>query len=178
MSGERRSDARALATRPSNRSSHSKSRFASVRVSCEIQTKKRARAFPDEAQSTRPPPPLLFAVVRTQRTTDGGTADQARALHLAPADPGLGGKLPVRPRCCAHWVGRRGENARPAAVCCVLTKPTQSLICIFRRQEQGGFVSCIFLTRCGFCPPRVRYLKKSQFSYPQIPPVSPRVSRA
>ena len=33
-------------------------------------------------------------------------------------------------------------------------------------KAQGGFVSCIFLTRCGFCPPRVRYLKKSQFSYP------------
>ena len=38
-------------------------------------------------------------------------------------------------------------------------------------KAQGGFVSCIFLTRCGFCPPRVRYLKKSQFSYPQIPPL-------
>ena len=81
---QRRSDAQALTTPPSNRSSHSKLAFALVRVSCEIQRGKRASLLLSSAHPCAVC--CLLSAVRTQRTTDGGTADRARALRLAPAD--------------------------------------------------------------------------------------------
>ena len=70
---------------PSNRSSRSKLTFALIRVSCEIQKSERARLLVAPDKARRPLPPLLFAVA-CSNTTDGGTADLARVLRLAPAD--------------------------------------------------------------------------------------------
>ena len=83
---QRRSDAQALTTPPSNCSSRSKLTFALVRVSCEIQRSERARLLVAPDKARRPLPPLLFAVACCSNTTDGGTADLARALRLAPAN--------------------------------------------------------------------------------------------
>ena len=118
---EQRSGAQALATPPSNRSSRSKLTFALVRVSCEIQRSERARLLVAPGKARRPLPPLLFAVA-CSNTTDGGTADLARVLRLAPADARFGAYCRAASRAVVDFSslstgGKEGEN-RPV-VCLI-----------------------------------------------------------
>ena len=82
-------------------------------MSCEIQRSERARLLvaPDKAQ--RPLPPLLFDVA-CSNTTDGGTADLARALRLAPANAGFGAYCHAASRAVVDFSlstgGKEGEN--------------------------------------------------------------------
>jgi hypothetical protein len=117
---QRRSDAQALTTPPSNRSSRSKLTFALVRVSCEIQRSERARLLVAPGKARRPLPPLLFAVA-CSNTTDGGTADLARVLRLAPADARFWAYCRAASRAVVDFSlstgGKEGEN-RPV-VCLI-----------------------------------------------------------
>ena len=117
---QRRSDAQALTTPPSNRSSRSKLTFAFVRVSCEIQRSERARLLVAPGKARRPLPPLLFAVA-CSNTTDGGTADLARVLRLAPADARFWAYCRAASRAVVDFSlstgGKEGEN-RPV-VCLI-----------------------------------------------------------
>ena len=112
---QRRSDAQALTNPPSNRSSRSKLIVALVGVSCEIQRSERARLLVAPEKARRPLPPLLFAVACCSNTTDGGTADLARALRLVPANARFGRTAVTR--LVLLWiflcplVGKKGETA-------------------------------------------------------------------
>jgi hypothetical protein len=112
--------AHALTTPPSNRSSRSKLTFALVRVSCEIQRSERARLLVTPGKARRPLPPLLFAVA-CSNTTDGGTADLARVLRLAPADARFWAYCRAASRAVVDFSlstgGKEGEN-RPV-VCLI-----------------------------------------------------------
>ena len=118
---QRRSDAQALTTPLSNRSSRSKLTFALVRVSCEIQRSERARLLVAPGKARRPLPPLLIFAVACSSTTDGGTADLARVLRLAPADARFWAYCRAASRAVVDFSvstgGKEGEN-RPV-VCLI-----------------------------------------------------------
>ena len=116
-----RSDAQALTTPPSNRSSRSKLTISLVRVSCEIQRSERARLLVAPGKARRPLSPLLFSVA-CSNTTDGGAADLARALRLAPANARFWAYCRAASRAVVDFSlstgGKEGEN-RPAVVCLI-----------------------------------------------------------
>ena len=101
---QRHSDAQALTTPPSYRSSHSKLRFALVRVSCEIQRSERARLLA-----------ASFAICCCL-FEHNGRRDGRPTTSLAPCarQCPIRGVLPCRVSCCCgfffvHWWERRGK---------------------------------------------------------------------
>ena len=88
-----------------------------VRVSCEIQRNERARLLVAPDKARRPLPPLLFAVACCSNTTDGGTADLARALRLAPANARFGAYCRAASRAVVDFSlstgGKEGRRGKP-----------------------------------------------------------------
>ena len=115
--------------------------FALVRVSCEIQRGKRASLLLSSAHPCAVC--CLLSAVRTQRTTDGGTADRARALRLAPADARLRRYCRASSRAVVDFSLATGWERRKKTPCCGVTGVPPKLL-------YRSFISALFLRYLSF----------------------------
>ena len=134
---QRSSDAQALITPPSKRSSHSKFAFALVRVSCEIQRGERASLLLSSAHPRTVC--CLLSAVCCSNATDNGRRDGRPSTGLAPCARRclIEAVLPCLVSCFfffGHWLGKEGGN-RP--VWCYGRSPPKLLY--------RSFISALFL---------------------------------